>query len=466
MGNQKGQFGTNFGFLMAAVGSAVGLGNIWGFPYKMGISGGFPFLLIYLVLVICVGYVIMLGELTIGRRTGKGVLAAYHELSRKYEWLGWMGTICPFLIMAFYTVLGGYAIKYMIGNLGDLLGAAWGIGAVDSGAYFSEFLHTPEEAIIYTLIFCFLTFIIVAGGVSKGIEAFSKVAMPALFFLLLVVVVRSITLPGAAEGIAFMWKPNFEVFEGTGWITVLGRAGGQMFFSLSLGMGCMITYGAYLSKQENIERNAILVPIFDTAVALLAGLAVMPAVFAFGMEPTGGPGLLFVTLQGVFGAMGGVLGPVFGFLFYLFVVIAAITSAISLLEVATATLIDKKISKGEYPKRIEYSFICSIIIFALACIVAWDGLGTNGLPRPLGFIWLDFFDLFAEGIMMPLGAMVMSLIIGWKLGPKWMEDEITADGSLWNSKHFSMICFRYIAPLMMAFILVGQLNGFFGWELF
>ena len=466
MDNQKGQFGTNFGFLMAAVGSAVGLGNIWGFPYKMGISGGFPFLLIYLVLVVCVGYVIMLGELTIGRKTGKGVLAAYSDLSRKYVWLGWMGTICPFLIMAFYTVLGGYAIKYMVGNFGDLLGASWGIGGADSGDYFSEFLSSQGEAIIYTLVFCFATFIIVAGGVSKGIEAFSKIAMPALFLLLLAVVVRSVTLPGAAEGIAFMWKPNFEVFEGTGWITVLGRAGGQMFFSLSLGMGCMITYGAYLSKKENIERNAILVPIFDTAAALLAGLAVMPAVFAFGMEPTGGPGLLFVTLQGVFEAMGGFFGSLFGFLFYLFVVIAAITSSISLLEVATATLIDNKIAKGEYPRRILYSLICSIIIFALACIVTMDGLGTNGLQRPLGFIWLDFFDLFAEGIMMPLGAMVMSLIIGWKLGPKWMNDEITADGSVWNSKRFSMTCFRYIAPLMMAFILVGQLNGFFGWGLF
>lgn len=465
MDSKKGQWGSNFGFLMAAVGSAVGLGNIWGFPYKMGISGGFAFLLIYLVLAVFVGFVIMLGELTIGRKTGKGVLGAYQELSKNYAWIGWMGTICPFLIMSFYTVLGGYAMKYMVANFGDIFGAGFGVNGADSGAFFGEFLTKQAEGVIYTFLFCFITYIIVRGGVAGGIERFSKIAMPALFILLLIVIARSLTLPGAMEGLAFMFKPNFEVFNGTGWITVLGRAGGQMFFSLSLGMGCMITYGSYLSKKEDIETNAVLIPILDTSVALLAGIAVMPAVFAFGMEPGGGPGLLFVTLQAVFGAMGA-LGPIFGFLFYLFVVIAAVTSAISLLEVATATFIDKSIAKGKEPNRHRATLICTVLIFVLATVVALDGLGSNGLPMPLGFIWLDFFDLFSEGIMMPLGALSMSLIIGWKLGPKWMEDEITANGKSWKGKTFAMICFRYIAPIGMLFILVGQLNGFFGWGLF
>ncbi|NCA78516.1 MAG: sodium-dependent transporter, partial [Alphaproteobacteria bacterium] len=366
---------------------------------------------------------------------------------------------CPFLIMSFYTVLGGYAMKYMVANFGDIFGAGFGVAGADSGAYFGEFLTNQVEGIVYTFLFCLVTWVIVRGGVSKGIEAFSKVAMPALFILLLIVIIRAVTLPGAMEGIAFMFKPNFEVFQGTGWITVLGRAGGQMFFSLSLGMGCMITYGSYLNKKENIEQNAVIIPVLDTAVALLAGLAVMPTVFAMGMEPGGGPGLLFVTLQAVFAAMGGV-GPIFGFLFYLFVVIAAVTSAVSLLEVATATFIDKEIAKGNEPNRHRATLICIVIIFALAVIVALDGLGSNGLPMPLGFIWLDFFDLFSEGIMMPLGALAMSLIIGWKLGPKWMEDEITASGDKWKGKAFAMVCFKYIAPLGMLFILVGQLNGF------
>lgn len=465
MDTKKGQWGSNFGFLMAAVGSAVGLGNIWGFPYKMGISGGFAFLLIYLVLVVLVGFIIMLGELVIGRKTGKGVLAAYRDLSANYAWIGWMGTICPFLIMSFYTVLGGYAIKYMVANLGDFFHASWGVAGMDSGAFFGNFLVQPVQGIIYTFIFLLITYLIVRGGVQKGIEAFSVIAMPALFVLLLIAILRSLTLPGAMEGLAFMFKPNFEVFNGTGWITVLGRAGGQMFFSLSLGMGCMITYGSYLQKKENIEKNAIMIPFLDTLVAIMAGMAVMPAVFAFGMEPGGGPGLLFVTLQGVFAAMGGI-GPIFGFLFYLFIVLAAITSAISLLEVATATFIDKAIAKGKEPNRHKATLWCSVGIFALAIIVAADGLGSNGLPMPLGFIWLDFFDLFSEGIMMPLGALAMSLIIGWKLGPDWMEDEITASGHKWSGKTFAMVCFRYIAPLGMVFILIGQLNGFFGWGLF
>lgn len=464
MDSKKGTWGSNFGFLMAAVGSAVGLGNIWGFPYKMGISGGFAFLLIYLVLAVLVGFVIMLGELTIGRKTGKGVLAAYQELSKNYAWIGWMGTICPFLIMSFYTVLGGYALKYMVANLGDFFGAGWGTGGVDSGAFFGDFLTNQMEGIVYTFIFCLVTYLIVRGGVQKGIEAFSVIAMPALFVLLVIAIIRALTLPGAMEGLAFMFKPNFEVFQGSGWVTVLGRAGGQMFFSLSLGMGCMITYGSYLNKKENIERNAIIIPALDTLVAVMAGMAVMPAVFAFGMEPGGGPGLLFVTLQGVFAAMGGI-GPIFGFLFYLFVVLAAVTSAVSLLEVATATFIDKEIAKGKEPNRHRATLISIVGIFILAIIVAADGLGSNGLPMPLGFIWLEFFDLFSEGIMMPLGALAMSLIIGWKLGPKWMEDEITVGGQKWAMKGFAMICFKYIAPIGMLFILAGQLDSFFafGW---
>lgn len=465
MEGKKGQWGSNFGFLMAAVGSAVGLGNIWGFPYKMGISGGFAFLLIYLLLAVFVGFVIMLGELTIGRKTGKGVLAAYRDISKKYAWIGWMGTICPILVMSFYTVLGGYAMKYMVANFGDIFGAGFGVGGAESGDFFNGFLTSQAEGVIYTFIFCLITYVIVRGGVSGGIEKFSKVAMPALFVLLLIVIARSLTLPGAMEGVAFMFKPNFEVFTGTGWITVLGRAGGQMFFSLSLGMGAMVTYGSYVSKKENIEKNAVLIPALDTTVALLAGLAVMPAVFAFGMEPGGGPGLLFVTLQAVFAAMGGI-GPIFGFLFYLFVVIAAITSAISLLEVVTAAFIDKEIAKGNEPNRHKATLIGIVIIFLLSIVVALDGLGSNGLPMPLGFVWLDFFDLFSEGIMMPLGALAMSLIIGWKLGPKWMEDEITASGDPWKGKSFAMICFRYIAPVGMLFILLGQLNSFFGWGLF
>ncbi len=302
------------------------------------------------------------------------------------------------------------------------------------------------------------------GGVRGGIEKFTKIAMPALFVMLVIVIIRSVTLPGAADGLAFMFKPNWEVFQGSGFISVLASAGGQMFFSLSLGMGIMITYGSYLPKTENLERNAIIVPIADTLVAIMAGLAVMPAVFAMDMEPGAGPGLLFVTLQGVFDAMGAA-GPFFGFLLYLLVFIAAITSSISLMEVLVSALIDHNDKKNRKSNRKVITLSSGLIIAALAVFVSVDGLGTGGLPQPFGFIWLDFFDLLSEGIMMPLGALIMSLFIGWGLKGDWLEGELTADGSVWKTKKFSMLAFKVIAPIGVLFVLLGQINNFFqlGW---
>ena len=255
--NHKGQFGSSFGFLMAAVGSAVGLGNLWGFPYKMGANGGFAFLILYLILVVFVGYVIMMTELALGRKTGKGVVGAYKALSKKYAFIGWMGAIAPWLILSFYSMLGGYCIKYAVANLGDLFGASWGIGDANSGEYFGAFTSDMVQTVIFSLIFVVLTVLIVRGGVSGGIEKFSTVAMPALFIMLVIVIIRSVTLPGASEGLAFMFKPDWSAFEGTGWITVLAVAGGQMFFSLSLGMSIMIAYGSYLPKDQNLERSAL-----------------------------------------------------------------------------------------------------------------------------------------------------------------------------------------------------------------
>nr|MCR5482389.1 sodium-dependent transporter [Clostridia bacterium] len=335
MESNNKQWGSHFGFLMAAVGSAVGLGNLWGFPYKMGSHGGFAFLIIYLVLAVFVGYVIMMGELTIGRRSGKGAIGAYKAISEKFAIVGWMAYICPYLILSFYSMLGGWCLRYAIANIGDLFGAGWGTAGQDSGTFFTNLYLSQSTSTIYTVIFIVLTALIVMGGVSGGIEKFSKYAMPALFFMLIIVIIRSVTLPGAVEGLKFMFKPDFSVFQGTGWLSVLASAGGQMFFSLSLGMGIMITYGAYLPKETSIEKSSLIIPACDTLIALMAGVAVMPAVFAFGMEPGGGPGLLFVTLQAVFAEMGAI-GPVFGFILYFLVFIAAITSSISLLEVSTA----------------------------------------------------------------------------------------------------------------------------------
>ena len=460
--SHKGQFGSNFGFLMAAIGSAVGLGNLWGFPYKMGANGGFAFLLLYLVLVVFVGYVIMMSELALGRSTGKGVIGAYKSLSDKYAFIGWMGVIAPWLILSFYSMLGGYCIKYAVANLGDLFGASWGVNGMDSGEYFGAFTSDMVQTVIFSLIFVFLTVLIVRSGVSGGIEKFTSIAMPALFVMLVIVIIRSVSLPGASEGLAFMFKPNWEAFQGAGWIRVLAVAGGQMFFSLSLGMSIMITYGSYIPKDQNLERSALVIPLADTLIAVMAGLATMPAVFATGLKPGAGPGLLFVTLQTVFDSMGAV-GPFFGFLMYLLVFIAAITSSISLLEGTVAVVMDKYIEKGKKFNRKTITTVMGITIAITASLVSMDGLGANGFPQFFGQgCWLDAIDLVAEGILMPLGACYMAIIIPTSL----VDKEATLNGAQFKTKGFYDFCIKFIAPIMMVLVLLGQMDGFFGLGMF
>ncbi len=461
--HKKGQWGNQFGFLMAAVGSAVGLGNLWAFPYKMGKNGGFAFLFIYLILVVFVGIIITITELSIGRKTGKGVVGAYRDLGKRYAPIGWFGVISPFLIMSFYTMLGGYTLKYMVANLGDIFGASWGYqgSGMATGDYFQSFYSDQLQTCIYTAIFVILTAAVVRGGVSQGIEKFSKVAMPALFFMLLAVIVRSVTLPGAGEGLRFVFEPNFEVFKGSGWVNVFAAAGGQAFFSLSLGMGIMVTYGSYLKKDEDLKVNSIVIPVADTIIAVLAGVAIMPAVFAGGLEPAAGPGLLFVTLQTVFSSMGAG-GPIFGFVMYFLVFIAAITSSISLLETVVSVVVDIKMEKSKtksFDKK-KITFWCAAAVLAEAIFVSLDGLGSHGFPQIFGqSTWLDSMDLVSEGVLMPLSALLTAIICGW-LMPRFVPEEVERNGNFTWEK-FYMFCIRFVVPPVMVLVLVGQLDSFF-----
>ena len=479
MEERKG-FGSNFGFLMAAVGSAVGLGNIWGFPNKMGANGGFTFLVIYLILAACCGIIVMVGELALGRKTGRGAVGAYRILSKKFKWLGWLGILSAFLILFFYCALGGYCIKYVVLNVGDLFGASFGSNGLDGAGVFGAFMGNQMEAVIYGLIFVLLTMIIVMGGIGGGIEKVCSVGMPALFIILLICIVRACTLPGAVDGLKYMFVPgwaleNGVIKEAPNFLTVLSTAGGQMFFSLSLGMGAMITYGSYLHKKENIEKNALLIVIMDTLVALMAGLCVIPGRFA--LDPTGslgGPSLLFVTMQNVFHKMP--LGALFGILFYLLVVFAAISSSISLLEVIVAHFCDKARDAGKGDKRKVYSLIAAVFV-GLGCIlICVDSLGGAGIS-PFNILgiekdvngnlptwcdcWLDFFDCISEGILMPLGALLMCLCIGWELGPKMVDDECCLEGQSFKMKGFFNICVKFITPLCMLLVLYGQIREFF-----
>ncbi len=487
MEERKG-FGSNFGFLMAAVGSAVGLGNIWGFPNKMGASGGFTFLVIYLVLAVLCGFIVMVGELAIGRKTGKGAVEAYHVLSKKFKWMGWMGILSAFFILFFYCALGGYCIKYVVLNVGDLFGAGFGTNALAAAAeangnslgaeVFGTFMSSPTEAIVYGLIFVAITMIIVIGGIGGGIEKVCSVGMPALFVMLLICIIRACTLPGAVNGLKYMFVPGWAVANGViaeapGFLTVLSTAGGQMFFSLSLGMGAMITYGSYLQKKENLQKNAILIIVMDTLVALMAGLCVIPGRFALDPDGAlGGPKLLFITMQNVFSRMGG-LGPIFGILFYLLVVFAAVSSSISLLEVIVAHFVDKARNEGKGDMRKKYTLIAAACVGVGCILVCADRLGDASftpwkllnLPaediRTWNDCWLDFWDMLSEGIMMPLGALLMSLMIGWEIGPEVVKDECEQSGHAMSGYGFFKVCVKFITPLCMILILYGQIKEFF-----
>jgi len=475
MEERKG-FGSNFGFLMAAVGSAVGLGNIWGFPNKMGACGGFTFLLIYLVLAVCCGFIVMVGELALGRKTGHGAVGAYKVLSKKFSWMGWLGILSAFFILFFYCALGGYCIKYTVLNVGDLFNAGFGSNGMNGGEIFNAFIGNPTEAIIYGLIFVALTMIIVMGGIGGGIEKVCSIGMPALFVALLICIIRACTLPDAVNGLKYMFVPGWAVANGViekapSFFEVLSTAGGQMFFSLSLGMGAMITYGSYLDKKENLEKNAILIVVMDTLVALMAGLCVIPGRFALDPEGAlGGPSLLFITMQNVFHKMSAV-GPIFGILFYLLVVFAAISSSISLLEVIVAHFVDKARAEGKGDKRKSYTLIAAAAV-GLGCIlVCADCLGTAGIapadllgienPQTWAADWLDFWDMLSEGVMMPLGALLMSLMIGWEIGPEVVKEEAEQQGNKLVSYGFFKICVKVITPLCMLLILYGQLQSFF-----
>mgnify|MGYP001637971609 FL=1 len=480
MEERKG-FGSNFGFLMAAIGSAVGLGNIWGFPNKMGANGGFTFLIIYLILAACCGFIVMMGELALGRKTGRGAIGAYKVLSKRFKWLGWLGVLSAFLILGFYCALGGYCLKYVTLNVGNLFHAGFGTGTLDGAGVFGALMANQGEAVIYGLIFVALTMIIVMGGVGGGIEKVCSVGMPALFVMLVICIIRSCTLEGASEGLKYMFVPGWALANGVikeapDFFSVVSTAGGQMFFSLSLGMAAMITYGSYLDKKENLQKNAIIIVVMDTLVALMAGLCVIPGRFA--LDPTGklgGPSLLFVTMQNVFDRMGAA-GPIFGILFYLLVVFAAISSSISLLEAVVAHFVDKARDEGKGDKRKLYSLIGAIGAGILCVIVCLDALGNAGISPAdiLGMRvdpsdevptwsadWLDFFDCIAEGILMPLGALLMSIMYGWELGPEVVHAEATREGQKFGAYGWFRICIKYITPLAMLLVLYGQIKEFF-----
>ena len=479
MEQERGSWGTNFGFLMAAVGSAVGLGNIWGFPYKMGNNGGFAFLVVYLLLVVFVGAVVMLGELAIGRKTGLGAVGAYAAFSKKHKWVGGIGVAAAFFLLTFYNVLGGLVMRYMMGFLLQLIGVDGFNG--QEKEFWGYILGDYGSMVFFHIIFIVSNIIIVMGGIQSGIEKFTTVAMPALFFMLLFVIIYVATQPGAGEGYAFMLTPNLEPLSSVqGFFNVVKTAAGQMFFSLSLGMGAMITYGSYLNKKEDLQKNSWIIPACDTTVAIMAACAVLPGCAAFGLDYASGPSLLFNTMQNVFLSMG-TFGNLVGFLFYFLVFIAAVTSSISLFEVIVTWKLDQARERGKTASRTKIITIAACVSFALGLPVALDGLGAANAAVPAPYLilgmtpeqlangevpmfidcWLDFFDVLSEGILMPLGALIMTVLIGWVYKTNFVKEECEISGHRYRLPKVYEACFRFITPIGVIIVLIGQLMDFF-----
>ena len=473
MDNNRGQWNSNLMFVLAAVGSAIGMGNLWGFPYKMGANGGLPFLLIYLCLVVFCGVICQCVEMAIGRKTGKSPILAMQEVAKKFKFVGWFGTLSAFIIMGFYSVLIGYAVRYFIGFCAQLLVGLDGFGGATSGAdFFVTFTQDVTAVIFYTLITLVLCLYFVSKG-TEGLEKFNKIGIPGLFIILIGIIIYDLTLPGAKDGYVFMFSTKGMEIAGTSFnfFKALRQAGGQMLFSLSLGMGAMITYGSYLGKNESISKNAWIVPAFDTLAAIFAGMAIFPAVFATGNSVNAGPGLLFITMQDVFTTMGAV-GNLVGMMFYLLVIFAGVSSAISLMEVVSASIIDSRVAKGKEPNRGSAVALVAAGMFIISIPIAADCLGLAG---DQGAFWglysylgagsqdlLDFYDMLTEGLMMPLGAMLMCIVIGWVKGFDWMSEEVELDGKVWRAKKFFKICVKYITPILMLFVLVSLFLSYLG----
>lgn len=437
-------WGSRLGFILAAAGSAVGLGNVWKFPYLVGQNGGAAFVVTYLVLVLTIGATGMLAEMAIGRAAQKNPVGAFAALKGGiWPVTGYLGVICGFLILGFYSVIGGWTIAYTVKMLDGTLTAP----GLDFAATFSGFVADPVEPLIYHAIFMALTIGVVLKGVSAGIERWNKILMPTLLVLLVVLIARAVTLDGAMAGVEFYLKPDFSKINADVVLAALSQA----FFSLSIGMGAMITYGSYLTRDQNLPRSTVMVIGLDTGVAILAGLIVMPAVFAFGVAPGAGPGLTFITLPGVFQQMPG--GTLFGAAFFLLLLFAALTSSVSLLEVPVAYLMDElKVS------RRTAVWVLGGIAFLIGVpsslsLGIWADIKLFGLP------FLDLLDFITSKLIMPVGGLLMCLFAGWVVWPV-MRREATNDGSVsfrllpvWNW------LLKVVAPAAIAWILIQGLIG-------
>ncbi len=448
---KRSSFSGKIGFVLSAAGASVGLGNIWRFPYLAAKYGGGIFLIIYILLALTFGYSMIIAETSIGRMTGKSPVGAFSSFG-KSRWLsfgGWFNAIIPILIVPYYSVIGGWVIKYLVeyikGN-GSLL-------ATDG--YFSSFITDGLSTEICFIVFALFTLGIIYAGVRNGIERVSKFMMPVLVVLSVIIAIYSVSRPGALKGVEYFLIPNIKNFS---WMTVVA-AMGQMFYSLSIAMGILITFGSYMKKDISIEDSTRNVEVFDTAIAIMAGLMIIPAVFSFsGGDPDtlqAGPSLMFITIPKVFDSMG--LGTVIGILFFLLVLFAAVTSSIALTESAVSTFEDE-LGWG----RKKSAVLVGVIMLLLGSLSSL-GYGPLANVKILGMQFLDFFDFLTNSVMMPIAAIAICLLVSRVIGVKRIEEEVLHGESSFRRKKVFYIMIQYLCPIFAVIILISSIANAFGW---
>lgn len=439
--DQRGQWASAIGFVMAAAGASIGLGNVWKFPYLAAKFGGGTFLFAYIIILLVLGIPILVAEIVLGRRGKLNPVGTYAKLSNGGKWwkfVGFVAVSVNFIVLSYYAVVGGWITNYMFryvtgGIKGDIAG------------YFGGFITNPVTPLFWHAIFMAITIFIVIKGISGGIEKASKVMMPALFVLFLILVLRAVTLPGAMEGIKYYLTPDFSKLTGVTFLMAMG----QIFFSLNIGAGCTMTYASYLSEDENIPKMSAVIPTMDFMAAFLAGMIIIPSVFAFGLDPAAGPPLLFITMPHVFTQMP--LGVLFGFMFFVLMLFAALTSSISMLEVNVSFLVD------HYRKDRKKSAIWAGIIIFLVGIPSSLGQGVFSWFKIGGLDFLSAADFLASYIMMPFGAFMMCIFLAWRFGIDEAIKEATNNGKLaFGLKHIWAFLIRFIVPLIIILVFLSS----------
>ena len=448
---KRSTFSGRLGFVLSAAGASVGLGNIWRFPYLAAKYGGGIFLLVYIVLALTFGYTMIVAETALGRMTKKSPVGAFARFG-KSRWLsfgGWINAVIPILIVPYYSVIGGWVIKYLVEYIK-------GNGTVLAGdGYFTSFISNGMSTELCFLVFTFFTLAIIYAGVRNGVERVSSMMMPVLVVLSVIIAIYSVTRPGAFEGVKYFLVPNPENFL---WMTVVA-AMGQMFYSLSIAMGILVTFGSYMKKDISIEDSTRNVEVFDTAIAIMAGLMIIPAVFAFsGGDPDtlqAGPSLMFITIPKVFASMG--LGTFVGILFFLLVLCAAVTSSIALTESAVSTFQDEL----KWSRK-KSTVIVGVIMVGLGTLSSL-GYGPLGFVKIIGMQFLDFFDFLTNSVMMPIAAIATCLLVSRVIGVKQIEQEVLAGEAKFRRKKIFNFMIRYLCPIFAAIILISSVANAFGW---